>query len=91
MVNAFTVDVEDYFQVSAMAPYIARDQWEQRECRVERNMDRILFMLAEHDTKATFFVLGWLAERYPQLLRRIVENGHEAASHGYGHERANEL
>lgn len=91
IVNAFTVDVEDYFQVSAMAPYIARDQWEHRECRVERNMDRILLMLAEHDTKATFFMLGWLAERYPQLLRRIVESGHEAASHGYGHQRANEL
>lgn len=91
IVNAFSVDVEDYFQVSAMAPYIARDQWEQRECRVERNMDRILAMLAEHDTKATFFMLGWLAERYPQLLRRIVEGGHEVASHGYGHQRANEL
>ena len=91
IVNAFTVDVEDYFQVSAMAPYIARDQWEDRECRVERNMDRILLMLAEHDTKATFFMLGWLAERYPHLLRRIVEGGHEVASHGYGHQRANEL
>ncbi|HET7157759.1 MAG TPA: XrtA system polysaccharide deacetylase [Burkholderiales bacterium] len=91
IVNAFTVDVEDYFQVSAMAPYIARDQWEGRECRVERNMDRILLMLAEHDTKATFFMLGWLAERYPQLVRRIAEGGHEVASHGYGHQRANEL
>lgn len=91
LVNAFTVDVEDYFQVSAMAPYIARDQWEHRECRIERNMDRILLMLGEHETKATFFMLGWLAERYPHLLRRIVEGGHEVASHGYGHQRANEL
>jgi polysaccharide deacetylase family protein (PEP-CTERM system associated) len=89
--NAFTVDVEDYFQVSAMAPYIERSEWDQRECRVERNTDRILLLLADHGAKATFFVLGWIAERYPRLLRRIVEAGHEVASHGFGHQRASDL
>jgi polysaccharide deacetylase family protein (PEP-CTERM system associated) len=89
--NALTIDVEDYFQVSAFAPYIARADWERRECRVERNVDRILALLDEHDTQATFFTLGWIAERYPQLVRRIVEQGHELASHGYGHERASDL
>ena len=89
--NALTIDVEDYFQVSAFAPYIARSDWPQRECRVERNVDRILALLDEHDTEATFFTLGWIAERYPQLVRRIVSQGHEVASHGYGHERASDL
>ena len=89
--NALTIDVEDYFQVSALAPYIRRDEWDSRECRVERNVDRILAMLAEHQVHATFFTLGWVAERYPQLVRRIVEGGHELASHGYGHERASDL
>lgn len=89
--NALTIDVEDYFQVSAFAPYISRDHWDDRDCRVERNVERILKMLAEHGTKATFFTLGWIAERYPQLVRSIVEQGHELASHGYGHERACDL
>ena len=89
--NALTIDVEDYFQVSALAPYIRRDEWDARECRVERNVDRILAMLAERQVQATFFTLGWVAERYPQLVRRIVEGGHELASHGYGHERASDL
>jgi len=89
--NALTIDVEDYFQVSAFAPYIRRDEWDSRECRVERNVDRILAMLSANDTKATFFTLGWVAERYPQLVRRIVDGGHELASHGYGHERASDL
>lgn len=89
--NAMTIDVEDYFQVSAFAPYIARGDWDTRECRVERNVDRILALLAEQGTQATFFTLGWVAERYPQLVRRIVEGGHEIASHGYGHERASDL
>jgi peptidoglycan/xylan/chitin deacetylase (PgdA/CDA1 family) len=70
--NALTIDVEDYFQVSALAPYIARDQWDVCECRVERNVDRILLMLDERQTRATFFTLGWIAERYPHLVRRIV-------------------
>lgn len=89
--NALTIDVEDYFQVSAMAPYIRRDEWDSRECRVERNIDRILDMLAQHGTQATFFTLGWVAERYPAMVRRIVEQGHELASHGYGHQRASDL
>lgn len=89
--NALTVDVEDYFQVSALAPYIPRDQWDRRECRVERNVERILLMLDERQTKATFFTLGWIAERYPQLVRNIVDGGHELASHGYGHERVSDL
>jgi polysaccharide deacetylase family protein (PEP-CTERM system associated) len=89
--NAMTIDVEDYFQVSAFAPYIERSEWATRECRVERNVNRILDMLAEAETKATFFTLGWVAERYPQIVRRIVAEGHELASHGYGHERASDL
>ncbi|MDP2880312.1 MAG: polysaccharide deacetylase family protein, partial [Azonexus sp.] len=88
--NALTIDVEDYFQVSAFAPHIPRSDWAIRECRVERNVDCILAMLDKHDTKGTFFTLGWLAERYPQVVRRIVDNGHELASHGYGHERASD-
>jgi polysaccharide deacetylase family protein (PEP-CTERM system associated) len=91
LTNALTIDVEDYFQVSAFAPYIRRQDWEARECRVERNVQRILELLAERDVKATFFTLGWIAERYPHLVRRIVEGGHELASHGYGHERASDL
>lgn len=88
--NALTIDVEDYFQVSAFAPHIPRSEWTLRECRIERNVDRILAMLDEHATHATFFTLGWVAERYPQVVRRIVAGGHEIASHGYGHERASE-
>src|SRR4051794_2331339 len=91
VINALTIDVEDYFQVSAFAPYIARSDWERRECRVERNVERILELLAGRDIKATFFALGWIAERYPQLIRAIVAQGHELASHGFGHERAGEL
>lgn len=90
LTNALTIDVEDYFQVSAFAPYIARAEWNTRECRIERNVNQILDMLACHDTKATFFTLGWIAERYPEMVRRIVREGHELASHGYGHERVNE-
>jgi polysaccharide deacetylase family protein (PEP-CTERM system associated) len=90
VVNALTIDVEDYFQVSAFAPRIPRSEWPTRECRVERNVDRILAMLDQHGTHATFFTLGWVAERYPALVRRIVAEGHELASHGYGHERASD-
>ncbi|MCW5661941.1 MAG: DUF3473 domain-containing protein [Burkholderiaceae bacterium] len=90
-INALTIDVEDYFQVSAFAPHVPRNEWDSRECRVERNVDRILTLLDEHRTRATFFTLGWVAERYPALVRRIVSAGHELASHGYGHERASDL
>jgi polysaccharide deacetylase family protein (PEP-CTERM system associated) len=85
--NAMTIDVEDYFQVSAFAPHIPRNQWDALPCRVERNIDRILAMLEERNAHATFFTLGWIAERYPDMVRRIVAGGHELASHGYGHLR----
>jgi polysaccharide deacetylase family protein (PEP-CTERM system associated) len=88
--NAMTIDVEDYFQVSAFARHIPRAQWDHLPCRVERNIDRILDLLDGQATKATFFTLGWVAERYPNVARRIVDNGHELASHGYGHLRASE-
>jgi polysaccharide deacetylase family protein (PEP-CTERM system associated) len=88
--NAMTIDVEDYFQVSAFAPNIDRASWDSRECRVERNMDVILRILAEGGVKATFFTLGWVAERYPHVVRAIVAGGHELASHGYGHLRASD-
>lgn len=88
--NALTIDVEDYFQVSAFAPHIARSEWSMRECRVERNVEIILQLLEDGGAKATFFTLGWIAERYPHLVRRVVDNGHELASHGYGHERAHD-
>jgi len=80
-----TVDVEDYFQVAAFAPQIAKEDWNRFDCRVERNLDVILSMFAENGAKATFFTLGWIAERYPATIRRIVLEGHELASHGYEH------
>ena len=80
MANAMTIDVEDYFQVSALAPYIARSEWDMLDGRVEANVDRILEMLDEYSTHATFFTLGWIAERYPALIRRIVANGHESSA-----------
>lgn len=88
LTNALTIDVEDYFQVSALAPHFPRNQWERIPCRVERNVERILALLDEHDVRATFFTLGWVAERYPGLVRRMADAGHEVASHGYAHERA---
>ena len=88
--NALTVDVEDYFQVSALAPHIDRASWDRRECRVERNVERLLGLFAEHDARATFFTLGWIGERYPQLVRRVLSAGHELASHGYAHLRCTE-
>jgi len=88
--NAMTIDVEDYFQVSAFAPVISRASWPERECRVEANIERILVILAAGGVHATFFTLGWIAERYPAMVRRIVATGHELASHGYGHLRASD-
>ena len=90
MTNALTIDVEDYFQVSAFAPYIKRSDWNSVECRIEKNINSILEMLSQHATKATFFTLGWIAERYPDMVRSIIREGHELASHGYGHERASD-
>src|SRR5438309_6773884 len=88
VVNALTIDVEDYFQVSAFASCVPRSSWDTVPCRVERNIDRILMLLADAGVHATFFTLGWVAERYPQLVRQICVAGHEVASHGFGHERA---
>ena len=85
--NALTVDVEDYFQVSAFEPHIDRRDWEAIPCRVERNMDRILQLFSGRGVKATFFTLGWIAERYPAMVRRLITEGHEVASHGYEHTR----
>jgi polysaccharide deacetylase family protein (PEP-CTERM system associated) len=90
LLNALSVDVEDYFQVSALAPIIDRASWSQRECRVVRNVERLLDLFSERGAHATFFTLGWVAERYPELVRRIVAEGHELASHGYDHLRASD-
>jgi len=88
--NAMTVDVEDYFQVSAFEPYIAKAQWDTLPHRVEVNTHKILDLFKEKNIKATFFTLGWLAERYPDLIKRIVTDGHELACHGYDHTRVTE-
>lgn len=89
--NAMSVDVEDYFQVSAFESVIDRASWDNLECRVERNTHKALALFDEAGIKATFFVLGWVADRYPALVREIVENGHELASHGYSHSRITTL
>lgn len=83
--NVFTVDVEDYFQVSAFEKHIPRDQWDRWESRVVANTHRVLQLLDRHGVKATFFVLGWVGEHYPQLVRDIHACGHEIGSHGYWH------
>ena len=85
--NAMTVDVEDYFQVSAFEECIPSTDWHKWPQRVEGNTQRILEIFDRHGIKGTFFVLGWVAEQSPSLIRRIAESGHEIASHGYGHER----
>lgn len=81
-----SVDVEDWFQVENLKPVIPRASWDTRERRVERNTLRILELLDEQQVKGTFFILGWVAERHPGLIRRIAEAGHEIACHGYGHD-----
>lgn len=88
--NAMSIDVEDYFQVSAFAPYISRESWATMSCRVEANMDWILHLCDDMDMKVTFFVLGWIAERYPELVNRMRDGGHEIASHGYDHHRVSD-
>lgn len=87
MLNALSVDVEDWFQVGAFENVISRDSWDTRECRVERNTDALLTMFDDAGIKATFFTLGWVAERYPQLIRRIADAGHELGNHGQNHDR----
>jgi polysaccharide deacetylase family protein (PEP-CTERM system associated) len=83
--HAFTVDVEDYFQVTAFEQCVSRNNWDGFPCRVEMNTNKILTILAKHQVKATFFILGWIAERYPQLVLEISRAGHEIGSHGYWH------
>jgi len=87
MLNALSVDVEDWFQVGAFETVIARESWDGLEQRVERNADAVLALFDEAGVKGTFFTLGWVAERYPALLRRVAEAGHEVASHGWDHQR----
>ncbi len=87
LANALTVDVEDWFQVGAFERVIARSDWDGLELRVERNVLCILEMFEQAGVKATFFTLGWVAERAPALIRQIAEAGHEVASHGYDHQR----
>lgn len=90
MKNALTIDVEDYFQVSAFDSIITRADWDSIKPRVEANTDRLLQLFADNGATATFFTLGWVAQRFPALMRRIVEQGHELASHGMMHYRASE-
>lgn len=90
-VNAMTVDVEDYFQVSAFDRHCRRDRWETMPRRVEQNLDQILALFAEAGIQASFFTLGWIAERHPTMIRRIAAAGHEIASHGWDHQRVSTL
>jgi len=87
MTNAMTVDVEDYFQVSAFEGNVRKSDWDSIPCRVEANMDRILELFDEKGIKATFFTLGWVAEHYPAMIKRVVQEDHELASHGWEHIR----
>lgn len=88
--NAMSVDVEDYYQVSAFDRYISRNDWEKFPSRVEANVDRILQLFDNAEIKSTFFILGWVAERHPNMVRRIAAQGHEIASHGWMHHRVRE-
>lgn len=90
VVNALSVDVEDYFQVSAFAGIVGRSDWDAMPSRVEWSTERTLELFAEGGVRATFFTLGWVAERHPALIRRIVQAGHELASHGYAHYRVSD-
>src|SRR6266550_392650 len=83
---AMSIDVEDWFQVENLRQVVPRETWNDRELRVERNVDRMLELMAEAGVRSTCFVLGWVAERCPTLVKRIAAEGHEVASHGYGHE-----
>ena len=85
VINAMTIDVEDYFHVSVFDGVVPRHEWEHLESRVVRNTERLLELFAETGVRGTFFVLGWVAERHPDLVRGIVAGGHELASHGFAH------
>jgi len=91
VVNAMTIDVEDYFQVSAFEQHIGRHTWEEFPSRIEANMEKILRALDTHKTFATFFILGWVAEKYPNLVQTLAQSGHEIASHGWWHQRVSSL
>ena len=87
-----SVDVEDWFHVENLRPVIDRDSWSRQSSRVERNVDRLLELMAGHgDVRCTWFILGWVAERWPQVVGRIAEAGHEIASHGYDHDLLDRL
>lgn len=88
IVNAMTVDVEEYFQVSAFAGHIEPDDWPDLPSRIEENMDRLLALFEEKGARCTFFTLGWIAERHKSMVRKMIDAGHELASHGYSHVRA---
>jgi polysaccharide deacetylase family protein (PEP-CTERM system associated) len=87
LLNAMTIDVDDYFHADALAAHFPRSRWASLPARVEGNVDMTLSMLDQQQVKATFFTLGWIARRYPAMVRAIVANGHELASHGYAHHR----
>jgi polysaccharide deacetylase family protein (PEP-CTERM system associated) len=87
IVNGLSVDVEDWFQVGAFEDVIARDEWDSISTRVADNVYRVIDLLAEADVRGTFFTLGWVAKRHPNMIRRIADAGHEVASHGYDHAR----
>ena len=91
IINAMTVDVEDYFHVSAFENSINKSDWTNMPLRVERNTYRLLELFEKHGVKSTFFTLGWVAERCPNLIKSIVEQGHELASHGFAHQRITEM
>tara|TARA_R110002167_G_scaffold185375_2_gene385951 strand:+ start:360 stop:1199 length:840 start_codon:yes stop_codon:yes gene_type:complete len=90
VLNAMTVDVEDFFHVSAFESVISPSQWKDYQPRVDTNTRRLLDLFAKKEVKSTFFVLGWVAERYPELIKEIHRQGHEVASHGYAHRRASQ-
>src|SRR3954467_11059578 len=87
MLNALSVDVEDWFQVGAFETIIAKSDWDRLPQRVERNADAVLALFDEAGVKGTFFTLGWVSERHPALMRRVAAAGHEIASHGWDHKR----
>ena len=91
VVNALTVDVEDYFHVTSLAAVAPRDSWDGFAPRVTSNVERLLALFERAGTRATFFVLGWVASRHPELVRLVAQQGHEIASHGYGHELVYEM
>lgn len=86
MLNALTFDIEDYFQVEAFKDYIRFDEWPNYQSRVVENTRKIANILNERDVKATFFILGWIAERFPDIVKHLADDGHEIATHGYAHE-----